>query len=286
MLRASISERTTFRWDLAEELAALHLHGFDTLSLWRPKLSDLDQAEARKLLDTAGVRVSSLQWAGGFTGSDGRSFQESLTDAHEAIDEAAAIGAEVLLVHTGCRTGHTLGHARRLVQEALERLAPHAHDLGLRLALKPTHPAASAGCGFLTQLDDAARFIEEVQHPCVGLALDLWHFGHQQTCLSLLPSIINHVHVVAVADCLGGPTAEHDRLPPGEGNLPLRHLLTALLEAGYRGDVEFEFVAEPLAASVAAGYHEALRRTRRDLRSYGCFTTSPKSSRPASSPSR
>jgi sugar phosphate isomerase/epimerase len=286
MLRASISERTTFRWDLAEELAALHLHGFDTLSLWRPKLSDLDQAEARKLLDTAGVRVSSLQWAGGFTGSDGRSFQESLTDAHEAIDEAAAIGAEVLLVHTGCRTGHTLGHARRLVQEALERLAPHAHDLGLRLALKPTHPAASAGCGFLTQLDDAARFIEEVQHPCVGLALDLWHFGHQQTCLSLLPSIINHVHVVAVADCLGCPTAEHDRLPPGEGNLPLRHLLTALLEAGYRGDVEFEFVAEPLAASVAAGYHEALRRTRRDLRSYGCFTASPKSSRPASSPSR
>ena len=98
MVRASISERTTFRWDLAEELDALGSYGFDALSVWRPKVSDLPHGEARRLLDAAGVRVSSLQWAGGFTGSDGRTFRESLTDASEAICEAAELGTDVLLI--------------------------------------------------------------------------------------------------------------------------------------------------------------------------------------------
>jgi len=177
MLRASVSERTTFRWDLADELDAVVRHGFDAISVWRPKLSDLPQGEARRMLVAAGVRVSSLQWAGGFTGSDGRSFRESLTDAQEAIYEAAELGTNVLLVHTGCRGGHTLGHARRLVQESLERLAPIAEEHGVRLALKPTHPAASAGCGFITELEEAGRFVDTIGHPSIGLALDVWHFG-------------------------------------------------------------------------------------------------------------
>jgi sugar phosphate isomerase/epimerase len=305
MLRASISERTTFRWDLAEEVVALQQHGFDTLSAWRPKLSDLEPGEARRVLDAAGIRVSSLQWAGGFTGSEGSTFQESLTDARAAICEAAEIGAAVLLIHTGCRSGHTLGHARRLLQEALASLAPYAEEFGVQLALKPTHPAASVGCGFLTQLEDALRFVRELGHPCLGLALDLWHFGHERDLLSLLPALIPSISVVSLADCRGAPSAAHDRLAPGDGTLPLNRILTRLADAGYQGDVEFEFVAEPLlgeadgpaasatrspagatAAAVTAGYHDALLRTRQAVYDYGCFVAPSNSSLPASVPGR
>jgi len=282
MMRASISERTTFRWDLAEELDALGQVGFEALSVWRPKLSDLPLGEARRMLDAAGVRVSSLQWAGGFTGSDGRTFRESLTDASEAICDAAELGSDVLLVHTGCRGGHTLGHARRLVQEALERLAPIAEEHGVRLALKPTHPAASSGCGFFTELFDAWQFVEAIGQPSVGLALDLWHFGGQSGLLSLLPAICSRLMVVSLADCRGAPTADHERLAPGDGTLPLGRLVTALADAGFAGDVEFEFVAKPVdfgcqgqpddaAADLAAGYHAALTRARKAAHSYGCL---------------
>jgi sugar phosphate isomerase/epimerase len=281
MLRASVSERTTFRWDLADELDAVVRHGFDAISVWRPKLSDLPQGEARRMLVAAGVRVSSLQWAGGFTGSDGRSFRESLTDAQEAIYEAAELGTNVLLVHTGCRGGHTLGHARRLVQESLERLAPIAEEHGVRLALKPTHPAASAGCGFITELEEAGRFVDTIGHPSIGLALDVWHFGGERSFLSLLPSIVHQVLVVSLADCRGAPTADHERLAPGDGSLPLGRILECLAHAGFDGDVEFEFFAEPTeppchrpphdaATSIEAGYHEALRKVRHTARSLGC----------------
>ena len=40
--------------------------------------------KAEKLLDQHRMQVSHLFWAGGFTGSDGRSFHESLEDAQEA----------------------------------------------------------------------------------------------------------------------------------------------------------------------------------------------------------
>ena len=297
MVRASISERTTFRWDLAEELDALGSYGFDALSVWRPKVSDLPHGEARRLLDAAGVRVSSLQWAGGFTGSDGRTFRESLTDASEAICEAAELGTDVLLIHAGCRGGHTLGHARRLVQEALERLAPIAEEHGVRLALKPTHPAASSGCGFFTDLAEAHQFVNEIGRPSIGLALDLWHFGDQRALLNLLPVIIRQVIVVSLADCRGAPTADHERLAPGDGTLPLDRIMAAIVDQGFQGDVEFEFVAQPgdpprqgssddAAASLAAGYHEALRRARKAARSYGCLSGPAFGKLPAPAPGR
>lgn len=297
MLRASISERTTFRWDLADELDAMGRLGFDAISIWRPKLSDLPPGDARRMLDAAGIRVSSLQWAGGFTGSDGRTFRESLTDAREAIHEAAELGTDVVLVHTGCRGGHTLGHARRLVQESLERLAPIAEEHGVRLALKPTHPAASSGCGFITELREACEFVDSIDHASIGLALDVWHFGHQNELLSLLPAVVGRVMVVSVADSQGEPTADHERLAPGDGRLPLPRIMAALGDAGFDGDVEFEFVAEPVDvprrgppadafASLSAGYQEALRKARKAARSYGCVLRSAGSSFPSPLPGR
>lgn len=284
MLRASISELTTLRWDLADEVDAAVRYGFEALSIWRSKLSDLEPGHARRLLDAAGLRVSSLQWAGGFTGSDGRTFREGVADAGDAIREAADVGSSVLVVHTGCRGGHTLGHARRLVHEAIEHLAPQAEEHGVTLAIKPTHPAASAGCGFFTSLDDAVRFIEEVDNPAVGLALDLWHFGCDPRFPATLPQLVEHLATVVVADCRHCPSADHERLPPGEGSLPLGRLLQAISAAGYSGDVEFEFFAEPADARVydatgltSAGYHEALQRARRAARAFGCLTVEPAS---------
>ena len=87
-LRIAVSQLATLRWGLAEELCHYTEHGFDAISLWRPKLSDLSICEAKELLDSAGVRVSSIQWPGSFTGSEGQTFRESLEDSYEAIDIA------------------------------------------------------------------------------------------------------------------------------------------------------------------------------------------------------
>lgn len=258
-LSASVSELSMLRWDLEEELEHLARHGIEGVGLWRTKLSDVGVATARGLVRRYRRRVSSLQWAGGFTGSDGRNFRESVDDALDAIGAAAAVGAGVLVLHTGCRGGHTLGHAHRLLLEACETLAPAAWNSGVRLAIQPLHPDAAAGCGFLTGLSQAVDWIERFDHPAIGLALDLWHFGHDPALPALLPRLVRRLFLVKVADRVESPTGGGERLLPGTGRLPLESQVGTLLALGYAGDVEFEAVGETVEA---AGYDATLGHVR------------------------
>jgi sugar phosphate isomerase/epimerase len=260
MFHVAISQLTTSRWELPEEIARLADHGFDRLSLWRAKLSDHGSAAAASLLTSAGMRVSSLQWAGGFTGSDGRTFAESVEDAAEAIETAAAVGAPVLVVHSGCRGGHTRAHARRLLVQALEMLAPIAGAAGVTLAVKPMHATAASGCSFLTHLVDALELVEDAADPAVRMAFDLWQFADDPGLVRLLPRLAAATVVVQVADRNGPPTSELERLPAGHGSLPLESLALAFIDHGYGGDFEFDPVGDTVAS---LGYERVLAETRR-----------------------
>jgi sugar phosphate isomerase/epimerase len=240
----AISQFTTARWGLAEELTCLREHGVSALSIRRQKLSDEGVEETRAALERAAVRCSSLQSAGGFTGGDGRTYCESLEDAFEALDEAARLGAPVLVVHSGCRGGHTRTHALRLLGDALASLAPRAAAEGVTLALRPMHPAAACGCTFLTDLAEALDLVEALGSPSVGLALDLWQFGTAEEVEPILPQLAAATAIVQVADRREFPTLETDRLPPGQGGLPLEPLVAGLLHHGYRGVFEFDPVGE------------------------------------------
>ena len=257
MVHAAISELTMFRWDLAAEADCLVRHGFHAISLWRTKLSDIGVEAARSLLQQAGLGVSSLQWAGGFTGGDGRSFSEAVDDALEAVDAAAEVGADVLVVHSGCRGGHTRSHARRLLADALDVIAPEAFSRGVTLALKPMHPAVAAGGSFLTSPGEAAAWVEQFDHPGVRLTLDLWQFGHDRSLLGDLGRLVPFTALVQVADGRGAPLPDAERLPPGQGTHPLSALVAALIEQGYGGAFELAPVGE---AVEALGYDEVLRQ--------------------------
>jgi sugar phosphate isomerase/epimerase len=259
MLQASISELTMFRWELADEVEHLARHGFESLSIWRTKLSDVGLEQAKGLIRQAGLRVSSLQWTGGFTGGDGRSFCDSVDDGLEAITTAAELDTDVLVVHSGCRGGHTRGHSHRLLADALDVLAPEALSRGVTLALKPMHPAAAAGCDFLNNLAHAVRWVERFDHPAVRISLDLWQFGNDPALPGLLADLVPLTAVVQVADCRGLPSADRERLPPGHGTVRLGPLVTALVEHGYSGDFEFELIGE---AVEAFGYDHVLAQAR------------------------
>jgi sugar phosphate isomerase/epimerase len=260
MFHVAISQLTTSRWELPEEIAGLTDHGFDCLSLWRAKLTDLGPTAVAALLTAANIHVSSLQWAGGFTGGDGRTFLESIDDAAEAIDAAARLRAPVLVVQSGCRGGHTRAHSRRLLVEALEILAPIAAAAGVTIALRPLHPAAASGCSFLTRVGGALDLVEELANPAVRLAVDLWHCGDDPDLPRLLPRLAAATAVVQVADRIGPPTADLERLPVGRGSLPLELLALALIDHGYAGSFEFDPIGDTVAA---LGYDRVLAEARR-----------------------
>lgn len=249
MAELSMNETTTYRWSFEEDVVAYAAAGIPAIGVWRQKLSDFGLAKAIELLSRHQLKVSHLFWAGGFTGSDGRSFRESLEDAREALRTAAELRAQSLVICSGTRAGHTFNHARRLVKDALVELSSISAALGVWLAVEPMHPGCAAHCTFLTNLDDTLTLLDAVASPQVKLVFDTYHLGQDPAVVARLPQIVPRVALVQLGDARQPPIGEQNRCPLGEGMIPLKEIVGALSAAGYNGYYDVELLGEELETS-------------------------------------
>src|SRR4029079_9151199 len=92
-----------YRWSLGQDLENYREAGYSGIGVWRNKLSDENEDQAIERLISSGLSISNISWAGGFTGSDGRSLADSIDDAASAIRLAGAVMAGCLGVFSGGR---------------------------------------------------------------------------------------------------------------------------------------------------------------------------------------
>lgn len=249
MARLSMNEMTTYRWSFEEDVAHYQAVGIRAMGVWRQKLSDYGEEKGIELLDESGIAASSLLWAGGFTGSDGRSYRDSLEDAIEAVRLADAMSAPCVVVYTGARAGHTQNHVRRLVRDALKEVCALAGELDVRLAIEPMHEGCAAEWTFLTTLDDTLELIDKVAHPALGLAFDTYHFGYQDDVLDRVEELAPRIAVVHLGDGKEPPHKEQNRSRLGEGIIRLPEIVAALARGGYDGDYEVELMGADIENS-------------------------------------
>jgi sugar phosphate isomerase/epimerase len=235
---------TTYRWSFEEDVCGLADAGIPAIGVWRQKLSDFGEEKGIDLLAEKGLNVSSLSWAGGFTGSDGRSFKDSVSDALDAVRLAGAMRADSLIVFSGARGGHTNNHARRLLRSALAELLPAASENAVTLAVKPMHAGCASECTFLTDLKDTLELVEELDDPHLRIAFDSYHFGFEPALRADLPALVPRIAVVQLGDAKQPPSGEQNRCRLGDGSIPLSTIVETLNEAGYRGYFEVELMGE------------------------------------------
>lgn len=248
MAQLSMNETTTFRWSFEEDVANYAAAGIPAMGVWRQKLSDCGEAKGAELLRSRGLKASHLFWAGGFTGSDGRSFRQSLDDAADALRTAATLEAGCLVVYSGARAGHTHNHARRLFRDALKELAPIAARLGVVLAVEPMHPGCATEFTFLTSIGDVMELFAAVDNPQVKMVFDTYHLGQERRVLQEIPQIAPHVAIVQLGDARQPPLGEQNRCRLGDGIVPLEEIISALTEAGYDGYYDIEILGEEVEA--------------------------------------
>ena len=265
MAKLSMNETTTFRWSFEEDVAHYSAAGIPALGVWRQKLSGCGQAKALKLLKKSGLKVSHLSWAGGFTGSDGRSFRESIEDAQEALHTAAALGTDTLIVYSGARAGHTHNHARRLLQDALQKLSPDAADLRVSLAIEAMHPGCAADWTFLNTIDDVLGVIRAAASPQVKLILDTYHLGLNPELVERIAEIAPYISIVQLGDARQPPDGEQNRCRLGEGVVPLRQIVAALKSAGYKGYYDVELLGEELETAEYSSLLDHAKKAYSDL---------------------
>lgn len=259
MARLAMSEMTTFRWSLEEDAAHYEEAGIPAIGVWRQKLSDIGLERGREVLAQHGLAVSSLHWAGGFTGADGRSHHESLQDGREAVRQADALQAKCLVLHTGPRGGHTSNHARRLFRSAVDKLLPLAEELGIPLALEPMTGECGSEFTFLNTLEEARELVQSYDSEHLRLVLDVYHWGLEPSMREDLASLTPLLALVQIGDGRRPPRMEQERCPLGQGSIPLRDILRELFGHGYTGFCEVELLGEEIES---AGYHAILANAR------------------------
>ena len=257
--KLSMNEITTYRWSLLEDVTAYCEAGFEAIGIWRPKLVEFGEERGIELVRDSGLAVSSLSWAGGFTGSHGQSFLDAIEDTRDAIRTAGALKAESLMIVSGARAGHTASHAKRLLVDSLKMLGDFAAEMNVSLAVQPMHRMFAQEWTFLDSIDETLDVLTECDHPYVRMAFDVYHLWQEPNLLSRIPQFASYVSNVQLNDWREPPRSENDRCLLGEGEIPLLEITQAFVDAEYDGFYEIEIWSEELWTS---DYDELLRRCR------------------------
>jgi sugar phosphate isomerase/epimerase len=242
MDRLSLNQITTKRWSLPEAIAGCAESGVGWIGLWRDKVAEVGVAEAARLLDEYGVRASSLCRGGFFTGvtPEGEPV-DGITETKVAIDEAAQLGADVLVLVVGGVVDNDLARSRQRVADAVGELAPLALERGVRLGLEPLHPMQCAERSVLSTVDQALTIAEQHPAEAVGVVVDEFHVWWDPDIEESIARAAGRIAGFHVCDQLVPLTDTFlGRALPGAGPIEHRRLKACVEAAGYDGPIEVE----------------------------------------------
>jgi sugar phosphate isomerase/epimerase len=246
--RLSLNVWTTKGWSLREAVDGCVRAGVPGIGLWRDKVAELGLDAAARLVAGSGLTVTSLCRGGFFTG-DAAHRAAAAADNRRAVDEASALGTDVLvLVVGGLPPGSTdLAGARAQVADGVAALAPYAAEHGVRLAIEPLHPMFCADRAVLSTLGQALDLAEQVEPagvaaPVVGVCLDSYHVWWDPQLMAQISRAGPRIFAFQVCDFLVPipPVALLGRGHLGDGVIDVPGITRAVLAAGYPGLIEVE----------------------------------------------
>ncbi|MCG0069677.1 MULTISPECIES: sugar phosphate isomerase/epimerase family protein [Streptomyces] len=228
--------------------------GVTHVGLWREPVRAYGLEATAKLVRDAGLTVTTLCRGGFLTATDPVERAEALGDNHAAIDEAAALGTDTLvLVSGGLPPGSKdLRGARERIADALAVLAPYAAERGVRLAIEPLHPMYAADRCVVSTLAQALDLAERFPAEQVGVAVDTYHiwWDDQAPAQIARAGAAGRIHTFQLADWTT-PLPEgvlNGRGQIGDGAIDMREWRGYAEAAGYTGPIEVELFNEGLWA--------------------------------------
>ncbi|MFK4802438.1 sugar phosphate isomerase/epimerase family protein [Streptomyces sp. MPA0124] len=254
LTRFSINQMTVKQLSLPELTAACGDLGIGNVGLWREPVQAYGVEAAAKLVRDAGLTVTTLCRGGFLTAIDPDERAKALADNRRAVDEAATLGTDTLvLVSGGLPAGSKdLNAARERIAEALSELAPYAEQHGVRLAIEPLHPMYAADRCVVSTLAQALDLAERFPAHQVGVTVDTYHIWWDDRAPAQIAraGAGGRIHTFQLADWTT-PLPEgvlNGRGQIGDGAIDMREWKAYVEAAGYSGPIEVELFNEGLWA--------------------------------------
>lgn len=243
--RLCVHTITTKPWRLAEAVEHYARAGVAGATVWRNALEGLEMGAAARLLSGSGLSVVSLCRGGFFPAANPAARQAALDDNRRALDEAAALGAPLLVLVCGAVPGLPLPEARKQIADGIAAVLPHAEACGVRLAIEPLHPMYAADRSAINTLAEANDVVERIAHPSLGITVDVYHLWWDPALEREIARARGRIFSFHVCDWRV-PTEDllNDRGLPGEGCIPIREIRGWVEAAGFDGFIEVEIFSQ------------------------------------------
>jgi sugar phosphate isomerase/epimerase len=236
------------QWDLRQAVEACRRLDIRAIAPWRDQVEAIGLAEAARIVLDSGMRVTDLCRGGMFPASDAAGRQRAIDDNKRAIDEAAALKAECLvLVCGGLPAGsRDIAGARAMVHDGIAAILPHARSCAMPLAIEPLHPMYAADRCCVNTLAQALDLCEALGDG-VGVAIDTYHVWWDPDLFAQIARAGAGKRILAHHICDWLVPTRHmllDRGMMGDGVIDFRPIRRAIEKAGYKGPQAVEILSE------------------------------------------
>jgi sugar phosphate isomerase/epimerase len=238
---------TTRDWNLETAIEKYLERGIQGISIWRNYIESKDLKKVRALLERNKMKVVSLVRGGFFTGLTQSERDKKVEENKKAIEEAASIGAEMLVLVCGATPGQSLEESRYQIREGIEKILPLAERSNVKLAIEPLHPMYADTRSAINTMDQANTIAEYFGSDYVGVAVDVYHIWWDDKLRDEILRCGKKNNLFAFHLCdWRNPTQDmlNDRTIMGEGVIHIQKIIDYVREAGFRGYNEVEIFSD------------------------------------------
>ncbi len=226
------------QYDLRGAAEACARHGITHVAPWRDQVAKAGLDEAARIIADNGLKVTGLCRGGMFTGPD------AVEDNRRAVDEAAALGADHLVLVVGGLPKGTrdLPAARAIVTDGIATLLDYARANGMTLGIEPLHPMYAPDRACINTLGQALDVCDQLGDG-IGVVIDTYHLWWDPALAGAIARAGAGKRILAhhISDFLV-PTRDllNDRGMMGDGVIDFKAFRAMMVAAGYDGIQEVE----------------------------------------------
>lgn len=261
--RLAVHTITTKPWSLAECVEQYQAAGVPGITVWRNVVEDAGLEASAKMLAASDLSVVAYVRGGFFPAFEAADRQRALDDNRRCIDEAAAVGAPMVVLVCGAVPGMPLAQARKQIADGIEAILPHAEANAMKLAVEPLHPMYAADRSAVTTMRQARELCETFRHDLLGVAVDVYHVWwdedlHLEIKLAAIEKTLFAFHICDWR--VNTRSLLTDRGLMGEGCIDIAEIRGWMEDAGFDGWNEVEIFSDTHWAKDQAAYLEEIKQ--------------------------
>lgn len=241
--RLCIHTITTKPWSLQQAAENYSAVGIKGITVWRDAVPNQNPTLAKRILDDYGMVAVSYVRGGFFTGLSSGDREKAITENKKIIDEAADLGAPLIVLVCGATPGQSLETSRSQISHGIESVIEHASESGVRLGIEPLHPMYAGDRSAINTMAQANSVCEKIGHPDLGVVVDVFHLWWDDALEEGIKACGEANRLFAFHICDWKPAMEdmlNDRGLMGEGCIDIAKISNWVESTGFQGYREVE----------------------------------------------